>query len=159
VLGPSAVPEVTDERQALNDPELAVLSVMAHGQDADYGKAVQIALAAQIASLGVDEDRSRLYLDLVLASLSEAARRELGTMDPAKYEYQSEFAKRYVAQGKAEGKLEGRADLVTRQLTLRFGSLPSVALAHIASASIEELDAIGERLLTARTLQEAFGPV
>ena len=47
-----------------------------------------------------------------MASLSEAARRELQTMDPAKYEYQSEFAKRYYAQGK----LEGRADLVVRLL-------------------------------------------
>jgi len=158
VLGPSGVPEVTDERQAQNDPELAVLSAMAHGQDADYGKAAQIALAAQIASFGLDEDRSRLYFDLVLASLSEAARRELRTMDPAKYEYQSEFAKRYVAQGKAEGELRGRANLVTRLLALRFGPPPPEALALIAAASIEELDAIGERLLTAQTLQEALGP-
>jgi hypothetical protein len=44
-----------------------------------------------MASLGLDADRSRLYFDLVLASLSEAARRELQTMDPAKYEYQSEL--------------------------------------------------------------------
>ena len=79
-------------------------------------------------------------------------------MDPAKYEYQSEFAKRYVAQGKAEGRAEGRADLLTRQLTLRFGVLPPEALARLAGASIEELDAIGERLLTAPTLQEALGP-
>jgi hypothetical protein len=166
VLGPSGVPEVTDEAQAQNDPELAVLSAMAHGQDADYGKAAQIALAAQIASFGLDEDRARLYFDLVLASLSEAARGEIRTMDPAKYEYQSEFAKRYVAQGRLEGKVEGkvegelrgRADLVSRLLTLRFGSLASEAVAQIAAASIEELDAIGERLLTAQTLQEALGP-
>jgi hypothetical protein len=161
VLGPSGVPEITDEAQAQNDPELAVLSAMAHGQDTDYGKAAQIALAAQLASLGLDEDRSRLYFDLVLASLSEAARKELRTMDPAKYEYQSDFAKHYVAQGrlegKAEGELRGRAELITRQLTLRFGALPPEALSRIATASIEELDALGERLLTAQTLEEALG--
>jgi hypothetical protein len=77
-------------------------------------------------------------------------------MDPAKYEYQSDFAKHYVAQGKAEGELRGRAGLITRQLTLRFGPLPPEALSRIATASIEELDAIGERLLTARTLEEAW---
>jgi hypothetical protein len=178
VLGPSGVPEITDEAQAQTDPELAVLSAMAHGRDADAGKSARIALAAQWASLGLDEDRSQLYFDLVMASLSEAARRELQTMDPAKYEYQSEFAKRYVAQGrlegkaegkaegkvegkvegKAEGRLEGRADLVVRQLTLRFGPLPSDVLSRISAASIEELDAIGERLLTAQSLQEALGP-
>jgi predicted transposase YdaD len=99
---------------------------------------------------------------LVLASLGEAARQELQAMDPAKYEYQSEFAKRYVAQGKAEGRAEGqaegRAGLLTHQLTLRFGALPPEALARLAGASIEELDAIGERLLTAPTLAEALGP-
>ncbi|MGD9597525.1 MAG: DUF4351 domain-containing protein [Steroidobacteraceae bacterium] len=123
---------------------------------------MRIAAAAREASLGLDEDRSRLYFDLVLASLSEAARRELQTMDPAKYEYQSEFARRYVAQGrvegKAEGKAEGRAELVIRQLTLRFGSLGDDVRARISAASIEDLDAIGERLLTAQTLREALGP-
>lgn len=86
-------------------------------------------------------------------------------MDLAKYEYQSEFARRYVAQGRAEGKaegkvegrLEGRADLVIRQLTFRFGPLGDAARARISAASIEDLDAIGEHLLTAQSLQEALG--
>lgn len=162
VLRPSGVPEITDEALARGDPELAVLSALAHGRSEDSAKAAQIAFAAHLASVGLDEDRSRLYFDLVLASLSEAARKELRTMDPAKYEYQSEFAKRYVAQGKLEGrlegKLEGRADLVIRLLTLRFGPLPADALAHISAAFLDDLDAIGERLLAAPTLQDALGP-
>lgn len=107
--------------------------------------------------LGLDEDRSRLYFDLILSSLSEAARRALRTMDPAKYEYQSDFAKRYVAQGIMQGRAEGRVALVIRQLALRFGPLTDEVQNQIASASIDELDAIGERLLTAQTLQEALG--
>jgi hypothetical protein len=152
VLRPSGVPEVMNAVTAQSDPELAVLSAMSHGQDRDIHKAAQIALAAQLASLGLDEDRSRLYFDLVLASLSEAARRELQTMDPAKYEYQSDFAKRYVAQGRAEG----RAALIVKLLTARFGQLDEQARARIEQASIEELDAIGERLLAARTLKDAL---
>lgn len=148
VLGPSGVPEIVDESMARADPELAVLSAMAHGKDADTSKAVQIAVAAQRASLGLDPDRSRLYFDLVLLSLSEAARRELQTMDPAKYEYQSDFARRYVAQG--------RADMVIMQLTERFGPLTDDARARIAAASSSELDAIGKRLLHAKTLQDAL---
>jgi hypothetical protein len=161
VLGPSAVPEIADKRRAHADPELAVLSAIAHGRDTDADKPARIGLAAQIASLGLDEDRSRLYFDLVLASLSEAARRKLKAMDPAKYEYQSDFAKRYVAQGKAEGKAEGakagRSELLLRQLTRRFGAIPPAAEVRLAAASIEELDAIGERLLSARSLEEALG--
>jgi hypothetical protein len=156
VLRPSGVPEVTDENAARSDPELAVLSAMAHGQDADPHKAAQIALVAQLASLGLDEDRSRLYFDLVLASLSEAARRELQTMDPAKYEYQSDFAKRYLAQGIEQGVAQGKSTLILKLLTLRFGQIEDEAKRRIAQATNEELDAIGERLLAAQTLQDAL---
>jgi flagellar biosynthesis/type III secretory pathway protein FliH len=169
VIGPSGVPWVTSEQQARDDPELAVLSAMAHGKDPDTARSVQVAIAAQLASLGLDEERSKFYCDLIQHALSEAARRALQTMDLSKYEYQSEFAKRYVAQGREEGREEGlargrseggaagRADLLGRLLAHRFGPLPGVAHGRLAAASIEELDAIGERLLTARSLPEALG--
>jgi len=170
VLHPSGVPQITQPAQARADPELAVLSAMAHGRDADTAKSVQIALVAQLASEGLDADRSTLYVDLVLASLSEAARRELQAMDPAKYEYQSEFAKRFVAQGIAQGieqgikrgivrgATEGRAALVLRQLASRFGPIDKDTQTRIHQASIAELDSIGERLLCAGSLQEALLP-
>jgi uncharacterized protein YqfA (UPF0365 family) len=63
---------------------------MAHGEDSDVDRSVQVAIAAQMASLGLDEERSKFYCDL-------------------------------------------------------------------AAASVEELDAIGERLLTAHSLPEALG--
>lgn len=157
VLGPSGVPVVTDEAQAQSDPELAVLSAMAHGQDADTEKSVRIALAAESAVAGLDPDRSKLYFDLVRRSLSEAARRALQAMDPRKYEYQSDFAKRYVAEGEAKGEVKGRASVVARQLALRFGPLTREVETRIAEASIAELDGIAERLLTAQTLHEALG--
>ncbi|HEX5048251.1 MAG TPA: DUF4351 domain-containing protein [Gammaproteobacteria bacterium] len=157
VLRPSAVPEIADHAHARGEPELAVLSAMAHGRDLDSAKAARIAFAAQTASLELDEDRSRLYFDLVMSSLSDAARRELQTMDPAKYEYQSDFAKRYVAEGRAEGRAAGHAEVIMRQLTLRFGALPEEAQARIAEASLAELNVIAERLLTAPTLHEALG--
>jgi hypothetical protein len=170
VLGPSGVPLIIDEAAARADPELAVLSAIAHGNDTDYLRSAQIAQLAQVVSLGLDEERSRLYFDLILSSLSEAARQALQTMDPAKYEYQSDFAKKYVAQGRAEGRVEGeihgresgercgRAALITRLLGVRFGQLTPEQCARINSASSAELDEMGERLLSAKTLQEALGP-
>jgi len=164
VLGPSGVPEVTDEALAHADPELAVLSAMAHGQDADVAKVVQIAEVAQLASLTLDADRSRLYFDLVSTALSEAARRALRTMATFKYEYQSDFARKYYGQGKSEGRVEGRAEVhavlvrsVSRGLTLRFGTVDEATKEKLAAASITELDEIGERLVTAQTLREALG--
>jgi len=162
VLGPSCVPEIIDAAQARQDPELAVLSAMAHGQSADVGKSLQIALAASFASAGLDAERSKLYFDLILTSLTEAARQALQAMNPAKYEYQSEFAKRYVAQGKAEGKAEGevagRVEIVLRQLAARFGTIAATDQALVRNATIEQLDAMAERVLTATTLAETLGP-
>ena len=60
VIGPSGVPEVIDVARATAEPELAVLSAMAHGQGADTDKALQIAVAAMTVSLGLDPDRSVL---------------------------------------------------------------------------------------------------
>ena len=50
---------------------------------------------------GLDDDRTRLYVNLVYNSLNEAASRTLEGMMKG-YEYQSDFAKKYVAQGRAE---------------------------------------------------------
>ncbi len=52
---------------------------------------------------------------------------------------------------------DGRAELVARQLTLRFGPLGDDVRARLSAASIEGLDVIGERLLTAQSLQDALG--
>jgi uncharacterized protein DUF4351 len=153
VLRPSSIPEVLDEAEAHADPERAVLSAMAHGRDDSTERASRIAFVAQRASLALDEDRARMYFDLVQQSLSEAARNALTAMQPQKYEYQSDFARKYYGQGLAEGE----AKLVARQLAHRFGVLPESAQGRIRVASIDELEAIGLRLLTATTLEEALG--
>jgi hypothetical protein len=156
VLGPSGVPQITDQDRANADPELAVLSAMAHGQGADSGKALQIAVAAMTASLGLDAERSVLYYDLVYASLGEAARKSLQTMDPAKYEFQSEFARRYLAEGEAKGEARGEAKVVLKLLALKFGPLSDEVTARVKSASAAELDQWTDRVLSATTLDEVL---
>ena len=101
VLGRAAVPVVTDPTEAARRPELAVLSAMAHGEG-DLGAAIAAAVLPAVA--GLDDDRARFYGDLVLNSLNEAARRALEAMMKG-YEYQSEFAKKYVAEGEAKAML------------------------------------------------------
>ena len=57
-----------------------------------------------------------------MSSLGEAARQALKNMDAGKYEYQSDFARGYFAQGRAEGLAEGeahgRAALIIRLLAI-----------------------------------------
>ena len=50
----------------------------------------------------IDDERGKFYLDLVLNSLNVAARRALEAMMKG-YEYESDFAKKYVAEGRDEG--------------------------------------------------------
>ena len=169
VLHPANIPAILSPQQARQHPELAVLSAVAHGQDADVDKSVEIAFAAQSATAALDTDRSTLYFDLILSSLSEAARRALETMDVPKYQYQSDFARRYFSQGEAQGKAEGkaegiaegqaegRAEMALRLLSLRFGALPEAAQNRVRDASASELDALAERLLSSGTLREALG--
>jgi hypothetical protein len=106
VLRRAAIPVVTDAAEAARRPELAVLSVMAHGESA---QGATIADALLPALRGLDDDRARFYYDLVYNSLNDAARRALESMMKG-YEYQSDFAKKYVAQGRDEGRSEGRSE-------------------------------------------------
>ncbi|NOY94503.1 MAG: hypothetical protein GXP55_25280, partial [Deltaproteobacteria bacterium] len=59
VISPRGVPVVTDL-------ELAVLSAMAHGQDADIDLAARIGAAASSAAVHLDPDRALPYYDLWL---------------------------------------------------------------------------------------------
>jgi hypothetical protein len=105
VMGPDAIPVVLDEQVARKDPELAVLSAMAHGHE-EVGAAIAHTVLA--AMVGLDAERIRLYVDLTMNSLSEATRYALeAVMQSGTYEYQSEFARKYVAQGREEGRQEG----------------------------------------------------
>src|SRR4051794_16649188 len=106
VLGRADVPVVTDPGEAARRPELGVLSALAHGETAE---GATIAAAVLPAIRGLDDDRARFYYDLVYNSLNEAARRALEAMMKG-YEYQSDFAKKYVAQGRSEGQAEGRTE-------------------------------------------------
>jgi hypothetical protein len=117
VLGQRAVPIITDPAEAARRPELAVLSAMAHGES-EHGAAIAAAVLPAVRKL--DEERARFYGDLVLNSLNEAARRALEAMMKG-YEYQSDFAKKYVAQGRDEGRDEGRVEEAARNLLTVLG--------------------------------------
>ena len=108
VVGPASVPVIDDVALAEQAPELAVLSVMAHGQEPH---AEAIGRAALLAAMRLEDERQLLYSDLVFAALSEAAKVALeGLMASGNYEFQSDFAKKHQAKGRAEGLEEGRAE-------------------------------------------------
>ncbi|WP_061297691.1 hypothetical protein [Herbidospora cretacea] len=116
VIGMSALPLVTDEEQAIANPELATLSALAHA-DGPRGKEVLAAVSAGVLSLGKaageKEENAKMYADYLSEALSRTASELWRTMmGVAKYEYKSEWARRYVAEGRAEGKAQGEAEAV-----------------------------------------------
>lgn len=119
VLHRSNVPVVTDVDEAVRRPELGVLSAMSHGES---GQAAAIVEAVLPAIRQLDDERAKFYCDLVCNSLNEAARLTMEVMMKG-YQYQSDFAKRYVAEGRdegwavgwAEGLAEGLAEGETRE--------------------------------------------
>lgn len=130
VMGPGSVPVVTDEEEAKAAPERAVLSAMAHGREAigwDVARAVLAALP------GLEEDRARLYLDLVGGSLNDAARKAFEALMQGNYEYQTDFARKYYGQGKAEGRTETAREDIYEVLAARGLQLSPEHRQHIAS--------------------------
>jgi predicted transposase YdaD len=57
-------------------------------------------------------------------------------------------------KGQLEGRLEGERTLLRRQLEKRFGSVPDWAGQRLSSASVQELEELGVRLLDAPSLED-----
>lgn len=109
VIGPQLAPIVTDHDEAKREPELAMLSALAHESDPPE-QAARVALAAFAACLGLEDERGLLYSDLLRALLGEATRSALESLMQAQnYEFQSEFARKHTAIGEARGKALGEA--------------------------------------------------
>jgi hypothetical protein len=155
VLRRTDVPVVTDSAEAARRPELAVLSAMAHGETE---QGATIAGAVLPAIQGLDDDRARFYYDLVYNSLNEAARRALEAMMKG-YEYQSDFAKKYVAQGRDQGRVEEAARAVLTALRVRGIAVPEVARERIlAEKDPERLERWHERAIVAASIAEVLDP-
>lgn len=159
VVGPGRVPMVTDIEQAVDSPELAVLSAMAHGTGPEQENVFR-ALLGGLAK--TDQHHAKLYADVVLAALPAAARQCLeALMDLATYEYQSDYARRYFTEGKAEGTAEGEAkgeaDALLTVLSARGIDVPDDARARITGCTdVEQLRTWIRRASTAASIHEVL---
>jgi hypothetical protein len=155
VIGPDEIPVITDVDEARRSPELAVLSVAAHGHDPG---AEHIALAALTASRDLDSPRAMLYADFCHALLGAVAREALERiMDIGKYEYQSDFARKYYFQGKNEGRAEGKAEALLALLDHKGLGLDAATRARvIACVDVGRIDRWIARAFDATCVADVF---
>lgn len=105
----------------------------------------------------VDEQHATLYHDLVLAALPVVARQHLETLMTTTYEYQSDFARKYVSQGRAEGRAEGEAAALLTVLAARGVDVPDEARARItACTELDQLETWIRRAATADSVADLF---
>ncbi len=64
------------------------------------------------------------------------------------------WADKLMEKGREAGVIEGMRRSLLRQLTAKFGDLPTAVTARIESMSVAELDRVLDRILTATTLEE-----
>src|SRR5215470_5613998 len=159
VLDPAEVPVVTDPELARRQPELAVLSAMAHGEQSGTKGVFEALLAALEV---VDHDHAILYADFVLAALPAAVRGYLEAfMTTTTHRFQSDFARRYYdageAKGMAEGEARGEARAVLAFLDARGIEVPDPVREDITGCTdLDQLDTWIRRAATADKVQDLF---
>ncbi|MEZ4451700.1 MAG: hypothetical protein R3B09_19695 [Nannocystaceae bacterium] len=156
VLGPDDIPVITDLEVARWHPELAVLSALAH---VDAPEVEDIAAAAFVAAHDLDKDRAVLYPDAIFARLGEVARTALEKiMQTGRYEFQSDFARKYFAEGEAKGKTEGKAEVLLDLLKHRGIVITDEDRRRVAACSDDaQISAWIVRVLTADSREAVFG--
>ena len=152
VIGPSNTPEIKDPDQARELPELAVLSAAAHGDKAEVLKAAEAALDS------VPEDTRLIYNDFILSKLNVAARRMWeDLMTTGTYEWQSDFARKYVSQGRELGLVEKQREDILRLLDGRgIAVSPDDRVRINACDDLDQLETWFNRAITATSVDEVF---
>jgi len=141
VIGFDDVPWVRDPVAASRVPELAVLSIMAHPE-------LEIAEAAIGAIAQLPADQARLYFDVIMMALPAAIRRILEAR-MQRYEYQSDFARKYYGQGVAEGLEKGLEKGLENGLRAAVVALARTKLLVLSDDDLAAIEAVSDpRILT-----------
>jgi hypothetical protein len=118
VVGPRQVPRIESLEDARRSPWLAVLSAVTYAPEPDSIQVVWAGIEA-LRSGAFSAQSVRFFHDFIYSKMEESAFKALEKLMEIKgYEYQSEFARRHFAEGKAEGKGEGAALGVAKALGL-----------------------------------------
>jgi hypothetical protein len=110
------------------------------------------------ALAAVDNARHALYSDIVFAALPASTRSVLeDTVATRPYEYQSDFVRRYILQGRAEGEATGERRMVLAVLDARGFEVSRDTRERIARCTDADLlEEWGRRAATITTVEDLF---
>ena len=141
VLGPTAIPWLSDPRAAAERPEAAILSTLAHAADAGSEALAPIVLAL-LRSL--DDARASIYADEILGAASGALMKQLDKAMLENYEFKSQYFRDRFAQAKAAGAAEGRLEGLSQG---RAAEKAADVLAVFEARGLAVSDALRARVL------------
>lgn len=114
-IDPSRMPLITDPDQARASPELAVLSAVAHPDEADDEPVLE-AMLAGLATL--DQDRARVYLSYVISSLPAVTVKRLEEMMTTIQDFDY-LGKKYFSHWMDKGEVRGEVKSIFSVLDAR----------------------------------------
>ncbi len=112
-------------------------------------------VVAGFARGGFGEYIARSAADLLNVELKRIEDAEL-RIRPGKDRIMPTIAQQYEARGEAQGEIRGRADVLLRQISLKFGETPEERRKQVMSAGKAELDAWIDAVLMARNIDDVF---
>ena len=158
--GQGAQPLITTTEQAARMPELAVLSTLANVAPPTE-KSIEVLHAALATIDNQNAEFGRLYTGMVLAGLSQAAKKlleEYVTTGTADFKFKHDPFLEYEARGEARGEVKGEAKSVLKLLAGRGVAVPDEVRDRVLGCQDEEqLDRWLIRAATAESADELFG--
>lgn len=154
VLGPDQVPVITDEKEAVQDPSLAVLSAITHGR----GPRVAAILKPLAGALDtIDPASAALLAQLVTSGLVNSQAKEIwrDLMAPVNYFFRHPVAE----QVRHETRVEDHIEMTLRILELRGLQVPdSVRVRVQACTDLDQLKIWSERAVRVTDPVDLFTP-
>jgi len=158
VLGPAAVPEITESAIAEHEVELAVLSAVAHGNGPNGLAVVRAALVA----LGrLDREHEAVYFQIIWNALREPMKRALEALvmerqTDGRTKYPP-FVQQIFERGQHEGKLDGLRGLLLRLIARAGLTLTEADRTRIQTCDDAEiLDRWAENVLGAKSTADVL---
>jgi hypothetical protein len=159
VIGPDAIPTITDTEEASRSLEMAVLSALAHSDGPTCEQVIKTTCSALNAA---NDDRSALYAGFLYAVLPAASRRYLEafvrTVDWSKVDLPiPPWTDVAIAKAEAKAEARGEAAALLEVLSARGVDVPEDTRAQITNCTdLEQLRQWLRRAATANDVDELF---